>query len=284
MSLALVKAAKTVGAQGLQDANVNVGIKVLHECRAIQLDETGKPVEIVIEELLAEFGGQVGLGIVQERSDVILQSAFAAALVIHKKGIAVAQHDVAGLEVAVEKVIARGGQEEFGQAAEIVFQGLLIEGDAGEAEEIILEIVQVPGDGLAIETGAGITHFVIQITAGFDLEAGEDGDGFAVGFDHLGSDIPASTVFREEFEKRGVAEVFLEISAVAQVFGVNFRHRQAVAAKMLGKFEKGDVLFSDGVQDADGGDVFVGETDDLAAGTAELALEQIGRASCRERV
>jgi hypothetical protein len=44
---------------------------------------------------------------------------------------------------------------------------------------------------------------------------------------------------------------------------------------MLGKFEKGDVLFSDAVQDADGGDVFVGEPDDLAAGTAELALERL---------
>src|SRR5260370_1663984 len=104
MSLAFVKAAETVGSQGLHDANVNVGIKVLHECRAIKLDEAGKPVEIVIEELLAEFGGQVGLGIVQERSDVILQSAFAAALVIHKKGIAVAQHALAVLEVARAKL------------------------------------------------------------------------------------------------------------------------------------------------------------------------------------
>jgi len=62
----------------------------------------------VIEELLAKIGGQVSLGIVQERSDVVLQSTFAAALVVHKKGSPFAQHDVAGLEVAVEKVIAGG--------------------------------------------------------------------------------------------------------------------------------------------------------------------------------
>src|ERR1700719_438910 len=108
MSFAFVEAAKPVGAQGLHDADVNVGVKMLHECRAVQLDETGEPVEIVVEQLLAEFGGQVSLGIIQERGDVVLQSAFAAALIVDKKGIAVAQQDVAGLEVAVEKVVARG--------------------------------------------------------------------------------------------------------------------------------------------------------------------------------
>src|SRR6202158_3641429 len=117
----------------------------------------------MIEELLAEFGGQVGLGIVQKRGDVVLQSAFAAALIVHKKGIAIAQQDVAGLEVAVEKVIAGGAQQEFGQAAEIVFEGLFVERDAGEAEKIIFEIVQIPGDGLAIEAGDGIADFVIQV-------------------------------------------------------------------------------------------------------------------------
>ncbi len=108
VGFAFVKTAKAVGAQGLHDANVNVGIKVLKESSAVELDEAGKPVEIMIKELLAEFGGQVGLGIVQKRSDVVLQGAFAAALIVDKKGIAVLQHDVAGLEVAVEKVIARG--------------------------------------------------------------------------------------------------------------------------------------------------------------------------------
>ena len=44
---------------------------------------------------------------------------------------------------------------------------------------------------------------------------------------------------------------------------------------MFGEFEKGDVFFADAIQDADGRDVFVGETDDLAAGTTELALERL---------
>src|SRR5882724_5008359 len=64
MSLALIKAAKAVSAQCLQDADVNVGIVVAQEGVAVQLDEAGKPVEIVIEELLTELGREIGFGVV----------------------------------------------------------------------------------------------------------------------------------------------------------------------------------------------------------------------------
>jgi len=39
------------------------------------------------------------------------------------------------LEVAVKKVIARSAEKKFGEAAEIVLEGLFIEGDAGETEK-----------------------------------------------------------------------------------------------------------------------------------------------------
>ncbi len=85
MSFALIEAAKAISAQRLHDADVNVGIVVLHEHFALKLDEIGKPVEIVIEQLLAQLGRQIGLGIVQKRSDIVLQRSFAAALVIHRR-------------------------------------------------------------------------------------------------------------------------------------------------------------------------------------------------------
>ena len=84
MRFALVEAAKAVSAQRLHDADVNVGIVVLHEHFALKLDETGKRVEIMIEQLLAQLRRQIGLAIVQKRGDVILQRASAAALVIHE--------------------------------------------------------------------------------------------------------------------------------------------------------------------------------------------------------
>src|SRR6266404_4999331 len=258
MSLALIKTAKAVSAQCLQDADVNIGVVVPQEDFAVYLDKAGKPVEIVIEKLLTELGRQVGFGIVQERGDVVLQGAFAAALIVHEKGVAVAQQDVAGLEVAVEKVIARCAQEKFRQAAKIVFEGLFVEGDAGEAEEIIFEVIQIPGDGLAIEAGDGIADTVVQIAASFDLKAGQHGDHFAIGFDDLRSNVFSGAVLGKELEKGSIAEVFFEISALVQSFGVNFRNGKAVAAKMSGKLEEGSVFFAHAVEDADGTGFFVG--------------------------
>jgi hypothetical protein len=148
------------------------------------------------------------------------------------------------------------------------------EGDARETEKVVLEIVQVPGDRLAVETGDGIANVVIQIAAGFDLKAREHGDHFAIGFDNLRSDVFTGAIFGEEFEERGVAEVFLEIGAVGEIFGVNFRDGKAVTAKMFGEFKEGGVFFADTVENADGVVFLIGEPDDFAAGTAEFALER----------
>jgi len=98
----------------------------------------------------------------------------------------------------------------------------------------------------------GIADLVIQIAARFDLETRQHGNNFAVGFDDLGSNIFSRAVLGEEFEKRGVAEVFLEIRAVVDIFGVNFRNRKAVATKVFGEFEEGGVFFADAVENADG--------------------------------
>src|SRR6266481_493877 len=252
MSLVLIETAKAVSPQCLQDADINIGVVVPQKDFAVYLDKAGKTVEIVIEELLTELGRQVGLGIVQERGDVVLQSAFAAALIIHKKGIAVAQQDVAGLEVAVKKVIARSAQQKFCQTAKIVFEGLFVERDTGKAKEIIFEVIQIPGDGLAIEAGDGIADTVVQIAAGFDLKAGQHGNRFAIGFDDLRSNVFTGAVFGKEFEEGGIAEVFLEIGALVQSFGVDFRNGKAVASKMFGEFQESSVFFAPAVEDADG--------------------------------
>ena len=108
VGLALVESAETVGAEGLQDADVDVGVVVLHECGAVDGDEAGEAVEIVVEQLLAQRRRQIGLAVVEERGDVVLQRAFAAALVVEKKRLAIAQHDVARLKIAIEKIIVVG--------------------------------------------------------------------------------------------------------------------------------------------------------------------------------
>jgi hypothetical protein len=127
---------------------------------------------------------------------------------------------------------------------------------------------------LAVEAGVGIADGIVQIEAGLDLEAREDADNFAIGFDDFWSNVCAGAIFREEFEERGVAEVFFEIGAVVEIFGVDFGGGEAVAAKVFGEFEEGDVFFADVVENADGVVFFVGKTDDFAAGATEVALER----------
>jgi hypothetical protein len=41
---------------------------------------------------------------------------------------------------------------------------------------------------LAVEAGDGIADGVVEVAASFDLEAREDGDDFAIGFDDLRGD------------------------------------------------------------------------------------------------
>src|SRR5882757_9773256 len=161
MGAAFVKAAETIGAERLENSGVDVSVVVLEKSVAIDLGVFGDAIEIVIEKLLAEFGRQVGLCVEEERRQIVLECAFAAALIVEKIGFAVAEHDVAGLEVAIEEKIAFGAEKKLGETLEIVFERLFVERDASEAEEIIFEVVEVPDDGLAVEAAAGIADGVV---------------------------------------------------------------------------------------------------------------------------
>jgi hypothetical protein len=103
-----VKAAETVSAESLQDADVNVGVVVLEKSIAFDVGVFGDGIEIVIEELLAEFRGEIGFGVEEERGEIVLKRAFATALVIEEIGFAAGKHDVAGLKIAIEKKVSIG--------------------------------------------------------------------------------------------------------------------------------------------------------------------------------
>src|SRR5664280_3630866 len=115
-----------------------------------------------------------------------------------------------------------------------------MEGYAGEPKKIVLEIIQVPSDGLAIEAGTRIAHFVIQIAARFDLKARQHGHNFAIGFNRLGSNGLANAISRQKLKECRVPQIFLKISAVMQILSIDFRHRQPVPTKMPRKFEEGN--------------------------------------------
>ena len=112
-------------------------------------------------------------------------------------------------------------KKKLGQTAEVVFQRLFVEGNAGKPEEIIFEVVQIPGNGLPVETAARIALFVIQIAPRFHLETGKHFHHFAIGFHHGRGNAGAVAILGEEFEQRRVPEIFFEVGALA----LNLRHR-----------------------------------------------------------
>src|SRR5205085_5695876 len=83
----------------------------------------------------------------------------------------------------------------------------------------------------AIEAAPWITHLVIQIASGLDLETRQNGGNFLIDLHYLPSNIPACAVLGEKVEKRCVAQVFFQICPLGQVFRVNLRHRQPMPAK-----------------------------------------------------
>src|SRR5580765_5614490 len=109
--LALVEAAESVGSQRLHDADVNESVVVAEKFFAIEPDVIRELVDVVVQQLLAKFRRKVGFGVVEQGRDVVLQGALASTLVVDEVGLAVDQHYVAGLEVAVEEIILRRAEQ-----------------------------------------------------------------------------------------------------------------------------------------------------------------------------
>ncbi len=128
---ALVEPAKAISAQRLHNAYVNVSVVKLHEFCAIKIDQTSQAVEIVIEQLLPQLGGRSALAS-YKREAMSYCSALCVRLDSRGKTADYLAHDVAGLKITIEKIIAAGAQEEFRQPTEIVFEGLLVEGNTGK--------------------------------------------------------------------------------------------------------------------------------------------------------
>ncbi len=157
-----------------------------------------------------------------------------------------------------------GAEQEFCQAGEVVLQYLFVEGNSGEAQEIVFEIVEVPGDRLAVEAVARIADFVVQIASGFDLKARQDFDDLAIRLDDRRRNRFSGAVRGEKFKEGGVSEIFLEVSVVVEIGRVDFRDGQSVLAEMAGELDEGGVLLAHTIKDADRGDPSTGEADDLA--------------------
>src|ERR1035438_2096062 len=204
-----------------------------------------------------------------------MQRALATALVVKKKGLAVAQHNIARLKIPVEKIVMAGAEEKLRQAGKVMFQRLFVEGYAGKPQEIILEIVQIPRDGLAIEAGARIAHFVIQIAACLNLETRQSCHDLAICFNRLQRDGLADTIHAEKIKECRVSQIFFQAGPQAQVLRINLRHRQSVPSEMPGELKEGDILLAYGIQNADRTPSSAAQPDDGTPRATELTLKRL---------
>ena len=125
-----------------------------------------------------------------------MQRAFSAPLIVEEKGPPVMQHDVARLKVPVEEKVVIRAQQEFCQLREIVLQGLLVERHAGKPQEIVFEVVQVPGDRLSVEAVTRITNLVIEVAACLDLKSRQQFDRCPISLEHRGKNLRSGTMVR----------------------------------------------------------------------------------------
>ena len=159
-----------------------------------------------------------------------------------KNGSPSADHDVAGLEVAVEEVASLGLEQELGEPLEVVLQRLLVERDLRQAQEVVLEVVEVPHHRLLVEAGPRVAHVVVQRPAGLDLEPRQDLDHLPVQVQRLGREPAVGAIRREELEERRVAQILFQVDPLVEVLGVDLGHGQAALPEVAGELEEGAVL------------------------------------------
>src|SRR5215472_2938287 len=265
MRLAFVEAAKAVRSQRLHNADVNKRIVMAHEFISPKVYKAGEAVQIGVQEMLAQVRRQVRFCVEQQGGDVIVQRAFSPALIIQEKGLAITQHYVARLKITIEKVIARRGQQEAGKPAKIDFQLLFAERNIRQFQKVILEVVQVPGNGLTVKARTGIADLVVQIVTSFHLEARQLFCHLAVNLYYGRINLVAAAVGGKKLEERGATQIFFQIGSSVEVCAVDLGHGQTVAAKVPGKFQERDVFSTDVIEDSDRAGITAGQANDSSA-------------------
>ena len=151
-------ASVAIGSHGLHDSNEDIAPEVVKEFVFADGTFLREAVEVVDQKFLTDGFGNIAFGTIEQRGNIILSGSSPTPLEIDVIGGSVFEHDVARLEVAVEKEIAVGRKQEFDKAVEVPFQQFFVELYVFEFKEIVFEIIEIPLYRLGIKghTGIGI--------------------------------------------------------------------------------------------------------------------------------
>ena len=102
------------------------------------------------------------------------------------------------------------------------------------------------------------------------MKARQDRNHPSIRVDRARRDFLSAAILCKELEERCVAEILFQVRALIQILGVDLRHRQAVASKMFGKLQEGDVLFAHAVENADRTMLLIAKANDASSRGAKL--------------
>src|ERR1041385_129527 len=120
MRLPLVETTESICAKCLHHTDIDVSVIVTHEGFTWHRHVVREHLQVMIQEPLSYFRREIRFSVVEQRGNIVLQGSLAAALVIYKEWLAIAQHDVSRLEVAIHKVFVLCRQEKLCEPAEVV--------------------------------------------------------------------------------------------------------------------------------------------------------------------
>ena len=244
--LALEIAAQAVGTEHLERAEEHEELEVAAEALGV---DGGKRLEFEEVSLYHFFAQGVGIargGLPEEGGHVVVQRTALSALEVYEMGMAIGrEHDVARLEIAVEKrgVRAFGSHEVGSHGVEVVLELHLIIGRVGGAEEAVFEIVEVEHRCLNVKRPRLEQLVEIQLGRPFYLNMGQEGHGSANQFALLRIVLASCLAPAAEGVVEGdVAEVALEVAGAIFAARVNLRHGQLARHEMAAQIDEAAVF------------------------------------------
>ena len=132
MRLLFKVAPETVGAQGLKVAEQHELAQLLTEMSLVKIwQESPYGTEIGRQHVFLQVFGVTGTGLPNERCNIVVDRALAAALEVYEVRNIVLKHYVAGLEVTVHESFAHVFQKVFLELFKVVLQTNLVKVQAG---------------------------------------------------------------------------------------------------------------------------------------------------------
>ena len=169
--LALEITAKTIGAQHLQGTEQDEKTQAVDEmAHRRHFGIVFQRIVVFLDELATQLMRIFGGCLPEERSQIVVYRTFASTLEIDETRIPVdANHDVASLEVAIEKTVCRFCQQVFGKEPEVGFQLHLVKVYLRSLQKAVFEIVQVEHHTVHIELRLRIALRPIHSSRSFYL-------------------------------------------------------------------------------------------------------------------